>query len=696
MSTPKQHAAQKPSIASSLEGMVLLGIAVCLVLLLATPLILSVRTIFPFLVGKTLASRSLIELLFGLWVVLAVLRPAYRPRRSMVLIAFSVWVAVSLLASLTGVSLQRSLWSTYQRMQGVIDLAHWLALVLMLSSVLRPGLASMSWLPARSSRRERRRGADEFSLSEYAVTALGSLLSWRGLLNVNLGISLFVALMGLDLHYDIGLVPTYEVLSVKTRLGSTLGNPGIVEGYMLVNMFIALAFVANSFAAGTGPRAETAPARRRRRRRDERPPTQDSGLVWWQAFWVLVVALTFWALLLSGTRGSIFVGLPTGLVFFCAGYLLWGQERTVKVVSVLVLGGMVLLGLVIVGVRTTDAYDRLADANATVGRIRAINLNDGSIKVRIASHEAGFEGFLARPLLGWGPENYNVAFGRYFDFDPEVRENFDQAHNKLLEEMTTKGILGLASYVALWTAMFAIVYRRIRDPDDSEQVFMLFIGAALTGYFFQNLFLFDTPATMLQFAVLVGFTASLERTQEASAEARDGVSQRTPNGEGAPTTVRAWVLPALAIVGVSGLIALGIVINTRIYYASKMVVNAQVPTISWEERLDFSRRSIDSFQPLANYTRMWLVDQVFKGIRARTMSDRELERAMAMVEREAYRATESEPEEWKIYADLAKLYYMRFDAARDAKYHEQADSYLESAIQLGPETLEVTDLKRLA
>ena len=675
-----------------LEGAVLFGIAICLVLLLATPLILSARTLFPFIVGKALASRSLIELLFGLWVVLAVLRPAYRPRRSMVLIAFAVWLAVSLLAGLTGVSLQRSLWSTYERMQGVIDLAHWLALSLVLASVLRPGLARLSWLPARSSQRERRRGAEEFSLSEYAVTALRSLLSWRVLLNVNLAVSLFMALMGLDLHFDIGLVPTYEVLSGKARLDATLGNPTYVGAYMLVNVFLAVAFLAHSFVAGRTSRPEAVAARRRRRRRRAEPSREtDFWALLARVFWLSVIAFGLWALLLSGTRGSIFVGLPAGLVFFCAGYLLFGRVRAVKVASVLVLGGMVSLGLVIVGVRTTDAFDRLADANSTVRRLSNINLDDASIKARIASHEAGFEGFLAKPLLGWGPENYAAAFGRHFDFDPEVTETFDQAHNKLLEEMTTKGILGLASYVALWTVMIAMVYRRVRDRDDNEQVFILFIGAALTGYFFQNLFLFDTPATVLQFAVLVGFVAGLERTLEAPTEARDGVSQEAPTGEAASTAVRGWVLPALSIVGVSALVALGIVINTRIYYASKVVVRTQSPTITWEQRAERFQKSIDVFRPLANYPRIFLIGQVISNITR--MSDEDVALTMDMIDREAVHATEGEPEEWKIFADLALLY--RGAAARDTKYQKQADSYLESAIELGPETLEVMALRRL-
>ena len=69
-------------------------------------------------------------------------------------------MAVALLAGLFGVSFIRSIWSTYERMQGIVDLAHWLAFAVVLVSTLR------------------------------------TAANWRTLLNVNLAVSLFLALLG--------------------------------------------------------------------------------------------------------------------------------------------------------------------------------------------------------------------------------------------------------------------------------------------------------------------------------------------------------------------------------------------------------------------------------------------------------------------------------------------------------------------
>ena len=58
-----------------------LGIA----LLLLTPFVVSPGTVFPLGLGKALWSRTLIEIVFALWAVLALASPVWRPPRSWVL-----------------------------------------------------------------------------------------------------------------------------------------------------------------------------------------------------------------------------------------------------------------------------------------------------------------------------------------------------------------------------------------------------------------------------------------------------------------------------------------------------------------------------------------------------------------------------------------------------------------------------------
>ena len=209
-----------PAWETGLRSGVLAGVG----LLLLTPFVVSTGTIFPFVVGKALWSRSVIEVVFALWAVLALASPAWRPPRSRVLAALAAGLAVSLLAACFGASLQRSLWSSYERMQGVVDGAHWMALAVVLASVLRTGPA------------------------------------WRRLLAASAGAGAAMACLIIALYHGMG-VPLYSALAEQhlPRMSGPLGNP------IYLSALPAREPDARAGARGAGP-ADAGAARGLRRR----------------------------------------------------------------------------------------------------------------------------------------------------------------------------------------------------------------------------------------------------------------------------------------------------------------------------------------------------------------------------------------------------------------------------------------------
>ena len=113
-----------------------------LLALLVTPLIVTPSTIFPFIVGKALFARTVIEIVLALWLVLLIRRPEYRPVASTLAVLFGLFLLAALISGLFGVSPQRSIWSNYQRMTGVFDLAHWFAALVILTPMRASSLAS--------------------------------------------------------------------------------------------------------------------------------------------------------------------------------------------------------------------------------------------------------------------------------------------------------------------------------------------------------------------------------------------------------------------------------------------------------------------------------------------------------------------------------------------------------------------------
>ena len=147
---------------SNMENALLTVVRSTVVLVFVAPLIVMTSplpaTFFPYIVGKALYIRALVEIAFVFWLVLAFWYPSHRLPRSWIVPILGVYVFIVLLSSLTGVSPQRSLWSTYERMQGWIDLAHWFAFTVVMVSVFR------------------------------------SFRDWRALLQFNLGVSFIMGL----------------------------------------------------------------------------------------------------------------------------------------------------------------------------------------------------------------------------------------------------------------------------------------------------------------------------------------------------------------------------------------------------------------------------------------------------------------------------------------------------------------------
>ena len=647
----------------------LIAARAALLLVLAMPLVVTRDTFFPFVVGKALYSRVLIEIAFAVWIVLAVRNPSYRPVLSRLMIALAVYVVVSLIASFAGVSPQRSIWSTYERMQGVVDLAHWLAFALMLTSVFR------------------------------------TRQDWRHVLNLSLLTGVVMALMGAAVMVGWEL-PVYDFLEAGQRITLTLGNPTYVGAYMLINALIGTGLLLDSFTDRTPEGQGSAAAGRRRRRRTERPGAGTaSTLLWWRLFWAAVVALSLWMMLESSTRGAL-VGLVGALAALAVGYLLWGRRTRIKLAAAAMIVAIAAFGLFLVLGAETAAAQRLADRSYVVERfIQTGQGNDTSLRGRLASVSFGLQGFIERPLLGWGPENYVVAWGRHYDAE-EIGDYrgppFDQAHNKPIEELTTRGAVGLASYLSLWVLMLWIVFSRIRRLGADREVLALVMGAAMVGYFAQNLFLFDTPTTVLQFMVLLGFAVSLDTTYDGMRKTSAGVGWTARNVGAVVDRLRVRELAPRAFrepaVGWAGAAALAVVVGMTVYlgnvrtYQAALEVNKAVARLgpTWPQRLDHFDRSMDLFPPLANYTRQFMFTSFDSGWDALSKTE-VAARAMDMVGRAAEEVEESEPEWWEVYVNLAVVYQNA--VSLDPSYAEAARVYTRTAEKLAPETPGVVAIK---
>lgn len=626
------------------------------------PLIISDGTLFPYVVGKAIYARTVIELTFALWLLLIFYYPQYRLPRSWIAAAFALWLLVSIVTAFTGVSLTRSLWSTYERMQGVVDLAHWFAFTLMAASVFR------------------------------------TFAHWRLLFTLNLLVCVLVALVGISHYYgvfDFGLA-----VRTVNRLESTLGNPAYVSSYIVITTLISLGLIVQGVSAETGRNqrgigAATHLPRRRRRQRevDDSASSSFDWLPLLQVFWLSSIMLNLWALWLTGTRGGLST-LVIVAVVFSIPYLIWGHVRIVRLLCGVILGVAAAALAMFMILRMGIALPPGIQDNPTVERISTMGLEDPSLEGRVVAINAGYSAFLAKPILGWGPDNFIVAWGRHATSLTSYEELFDHAHNKLIEEIVTKGIVGLLAYSLLWYAIArALVLLAIRKQG-YEQVALFIFAMAMLAYFIQNLSLFDTPVGLMQFCMLTAFAATAERwfcewIGHASADWLPARWAGRARFEGLSAALRSsWgiILSSLCVTAVA--LAAVAFLNVRAYSAA--AAGAQflgALESEWDARAARFNDAVATFPELGEFPRMYLISEATRMYES--LSEQELRSAADLFEKEALAQQKLEPQNWRILLVLAEFYQAASE--RDAAYLSMARKHLDSARARAPRVVELSD-----
>lgn len=589
------------------------AIRAAIVMLLLTPFVVSIETAYPFVVGKAVYSRTVIEVLFALWVVLALANPRYRPSRSWLLAWFGIGFACSVVAALIGVSVERSVWSNFERMQGVVDTTHWLALAVALAGVLR-------------CRRD--------------------LLA---VVHFHLGICALVALLAIARFHDLG-VPFFGALPEPQfpRIGGVFGNPLFLASYAAVNAVLALGLGACA-ARGGGRRALAT------------------------SFCALVAYLNVHALALADARSG-WLGLAAAVAFCGLAYVVWGKSRHWRIaVAAAMLAGLVGGGALLAIPQTGGkVLERLAAA-----------ANDESARQRGAALLAGLQGFLERPVTGFGPENFVVPWGRHAS--GAVGEAHDSAHNRIVDKAATEGVLGLGAHAVLWVLLYLALGRRARRASGTDEgLFLLTLGAALTCFLVNDQMRFPTTVWNLQQVLLLVLVVGLEPRRGTGARTllpKMGLAKlRLPRIQipSAIARVRVGAKGGVAVAAFAGL-AVGSSVNVAIYFAAVDIGRLGVPG----QPAKFLERAIERFEPMANTPRLILFEQLAEHWRRlRVRESAEALRLLVVADAQAPRAVAAEPSNWRVHHALARLYHEV--ANGDPAYRAVAARHLAQSQALAP------------
>ena len=103
---------------------------------LLIPFIVADNMFFPYITAKAFAFRIIVEIIFGLWLILIMKDKEFRPKWSWLLGVAGLFTFILLIADIHAVAPFKAFWSNFERMEGWVTFIHLLAYLLVLSSML--------------------------------------------------------------------------------------------------------------------------------------------------------------------------------------------------------------------------------------------------------------------------------------------------------------------------------------------------------------------------------------------------------------------------------------------------------------------------------------------------------------------------------------------------------------------------------
>jgi putative inorganic carbon (HCO3(-)) transporter len=463
---------------------------ICTIMSLFVPFIVDNNAFFPFVGAKSLYFMGFAEIIFCSWLILAIIDPRYRPKVNKIMIAVFIYLIVFGLATAFSLEPSRSFWSKFERMTGLLMQLHLVGYFLAISNTFK----------------EKK--------------------NWNILFLISTSFSALMSVYFLCSKYGINIFD--KLLKYSSWGGMTIGNSSFLATYLLFNVFLCIYLIINFWGMD-------------KKIFDWEQAKRNIFLV--GAGFIVVVPFCIWLLKNTGVYFSVFLILLTvgllALSFFPhIGYLL--LIFVVNLCAFAQSGGRAALaaffgGLVLI-ILFYFAFAHKSKNYNKFGKIALVVFAIGSTLFLLSIVQSGsylnkefiksgggartliwnkvLQAVKDRPILGYGPENFELVFYKYFDARLHMTEWggeawFDRSHNIVIDTLLSTGILGLITYLGIFGAVAYFLWKKSREDKTYFWDFAV-ISGMLAAYFVQNLTVFDMISSYMMFFTVLGFANALE------------------------------------------------------------------------------------------------------------------------------------------------------------------------------------------
>jgi O-antigen ligase/Flp pilus assembly protein TadD len=309
--------------------------------------------------------------------------------------------------------------------------------------------------------------------------------------------------------------------------------------------------------------------------------------------WVYGVIIFFQIMILyyTGTRGVI-LGFAVGVVFSSVlTLMLVKKNRLVRNFSLGIIGALILVVASLGAVR--DAA--FVKENPVLDRVASFSIKEALNNPRFMVWGMAVDGFKERPILGWGQENFNLVFNKYYDPKMYTQEQwFDRAHNIFFDWLIAGGVLGLLGYLSLFLAAFVLIWKNeglnttagetrfarfknafksyLSGERSQKAIEASILSGLLVAYFVNNTFVFDNLFSYILFFSLLAYLHHLHAGGKALSAQVQKNPQKARKSAGSEIPFIVIGSPALVV-----FLAVMYFVNLRPLYANQALINGIQP-----------------------------------------------------------------------------------------------------------------------
>jgi len=602
-------------------------------LILFLPLAITRSTLYPFIFGKIIFFRILVEIIFVPWIFLVIYNPKYRIKwKNPLILTLTIFVSVLFLTMLTGVDIQRSFWSTQERMTGILTLFHFWLWFIILSTTFKKwqDWKKFIWASLICS----------FLVGSYG---LGQKLGW-----------------------------SFLVEGGKGRLASTLGNPIFLGVYSLINAFLAGFLLSKSnnkikkifsiFFLSFNSFILLLTASR-------------------TVFVVFIISLVTIVIYLISLFQSkklrrLFLILTISLIIVViAGVIFLNLQKKSNLSKKI---PFFIKRVAIITYITHGLDQRIIPWKiAFKGFKERPIFGWGWENYNIIFNKH----FIPKIYDKWGPQ------GSWFD----------RSHNQILDILALSGILGLFSYLAFYSSIFWFLFKKIKISNRKEKVGLFILFLVFIAYFLQNLTVFDTPAPLIVFYFALGlvyFTITENANAERLPTGRQANQDADQRGDltwintNSSEKINQFPLPILIFLIIIFVPWAIYKFNLEPYKQSKLgIIAISVSQNDLKSGIEWYKKALAKNCFTNPELRMQLVKSVIENSREQKISRENLREITEFAISEMKKSVKKHPLDVRYYLYLGELY--NFASQFDRIYAEKAEELLTRGLKLSPKRQQI-------